>query len=142
MIHQATSAIYEALMKVDGLHPTTRESGDTSAVWLQLSVENGGGYAIRFISSDEENDVAVRVFALLHPGEDRRARILPALNMLNCRNRFAKFVLDEDGDVNVEYDFPKKTIDPGQCAHEIAAHLAGIIDEAYPVLMKAMWGRG
>ncbi|MBQ7850584.1 MAG: YbjN domain-containing protein [Clostridia bacterium] len=142
MIHQATSAIYEALMKIDGLHPTTRETGDSSAVWLQFSVANGGGYAIRFISNDEENNVMVRVFALLHINEDRRARILPALNLLNCRHRHAKFVLDDDGDVNVEYDFPRKTIDPGQCAYAIAARLASIIDDAYPVLMKATWGRG
>ena len=140
MMHQATRAIYNALKKVDGLKPFTDEVGESSNVWLQFPVDNGGSYRIRFISSDEDNDVSVRVFSLISLKGEQRTNILPAINFINNKFRFVKFVVDKDGDVNVEYDYPVRTIDPASSAEEIAIRFAQIIDDAYPILMKAMWG--
>ena len=140
MMHQATRAIYEALKKVSGLKPFTDEVGESSNVWLQFSLENGGSYRIRFISSDEDNDVSVRVFSLISLKGEQRANILPAINFINNKFRSVKFAVHKDGDVNVEYDFPVRTIDPSACAEEIAIRFVQIIKEAYPILMKAMWG--
>lgn len=141
MIHQATQAIYEALSRTK-LKVFTEEVGEASQVWLQFGIDNGGSYRIRFISSDEDNDVSIRVYSLISLKGDQRVRILPALNFINNKYRFVKFVCDKDGDVNVEYDYPVRTINPAASAEEMIRRFVNIIDEAYPVLMKAMWGGG
>ena len=138
---QATRAIYDELSRVDGFKPFTEESSEVSEVWLRFSVENGGGsYRIRLISTDNDNDVAIRVHSLLSLSGDQRVRILPALNFLNNKYRFVKFVCDKDGDVNVEYDYPVRAVNPAASAREMVNRFANIIDESYPVLMKALWG--
>ncbi len=64
-MHQATRAIYEALTRVDGLKPFTEDNEKFSEVWLQFGLDAGGNYRIRFISTDEDNDVSIRVNKLL-----------------------------------------------------------------------------
>ncbi len=138
-MHRATQEIYEALRQEDGLKVFTEENGKQSNVWLQFGLDGGGNYKIKFISTDEDYDVAVRVFSLIHAGEAQRAKVIDALNDLNCKFRYAKFCCDSDGDVNVEYDFPQHGSNPAASAREIMIRLYQIVKEAYPVLMRAMW---
>ena len=60
---------------------------------------------------------------------------------MNHKVRFAKFVLDNDGDINVEYDFPLKSSDDcvGEIAFEIFVRMMQILDEHYSIFMKAMY---
>lgn len=135
---QATMKIYETL-KADDLKVFTDETEDQSYVSLQFGIKNGGSYRIRFISRDNDNDVAVRVFEFLSLEEDQVPRILPALNRLNNKYRFFKFVCDDENDINIEYDFTIGTDNPAASAKEIVVRLVRIIDEAYPELMRALW---
>ena len=139
-MYQATQAIYNALSRVDGYKPFTEDNDSFSEVWLKFALENGGSYRIRFISTNNSNGVKIRVFKLCSPQGDKRVRILPALNFLNNKYRFAKFVCDKDGDVNLEYDFPVDSQDPAASAEELVRFIAQIIDDAYPILMKAIYG--
>ena len=142
MLHQATRAIYDALCRVSGYKPFTEETDKFSEVWLQFALDSGGSYRIHFYSSDEDNDVEIRVWKLVSLQGDQRVRILPALNFLNNKYRFVKFVCDKDGDVNVEYDYPVHTINPAASAAEMVRRFNNIIEESYPVLMKTIWGNG
>ena len=137
---QATQEIYRELQQVDGFKVFTDEHEKTSDVWLQFSVKNGSSYRIRFISKDDDNDVSVRVFGLVRVETEEKPRILAALNELNVKYRFVKFCCDNDGDVNVEYDYPVKAVNPAASAKEMVIRFTQIIDEAYPVLMRALWG--
>lgn len=137
---QATRAIYDALSRIDGLKPFTEDNEKFSAVWLQFGLDAGGTYRIQFISTDDDNDVSIRVYGLIALSGDQRVRILPALNFLNSKYRFVKFACDKKGDVNVEYDYPVHAINPAQSAEEMIHRFVDIIDESYPVLMKALWG--
>ena len=137
---QATQEIYRELQQVDGFKVFTDEHEKTSDVWLQFSVKNGSSYRIRFISKDDDNDVSVRVFGLVRVETEEKPRILAALNELNVKYRFVKFCCDNDGDVNVEYDYPVNSISPAASAKEMVIRFTQIIDEAYPVLMRALWG--
>ena len=137
---QATQEIYCELQQVDGFKVFTDEHEKTSDVWLQFSVKNGSSYRIRFISKDDDNDVSVRVFGLVRVETEEKPRILAALNELNVKYRFVKFCCDNDGDVNVEYDYPVKAVNPAASAKEMVIRFTQIIDEAYPVLMRALWG--
>lgn len=139
MMHQATMAIYAELKKYENLKVFTDEGEKSSEVWLQFGIDNGGSYRIKFISIDEDNDVAVRVYSLLHVKEDKITSICKAINEINCRFRYVKFCCTEDGNVNVEYDFPVSCSNPAESAREIITRLVRIIDEAYPLLMRAMW---
>ncbi len=136
---RATRHIYEELRKDSGLKVFTEEVGNSSIAWLQFGIKNGGSYKIRFISKDNDNDVAVRIFSLVEVDESRKHKVLGVLNELNAKYRYAKFVLDKDGDINVEYDYLVRCPDPSASAKEIVIRLVNIIDESYPVLMRAMW---
>ena len=50
-----------------------------------------------------------------------------------------KFCGDDDGDVNVEYDYPVNSISPAASAKEMVIRFTQIIDDAYPVLMRSLW---
>ena len=137
---KVTTEIYNALSQVDGLKVFTEDYTNKSEVWLQFGHKTGGGsYRIHFISTKEKNDVAVRVFGLLTVEDSHRDKILPVINKLNNKYRYIKFVLDDDGDVNLEYDFTLRCPDPTVSAEEIVIRMVKIVDESYPELMRAMW---
>ena len=135
----ATKRIYNALKAKEGLKVFTEENEKSSEVWLQFPVKNGGNYRIKFISTDNDNDVAVRVFGLLRVDDTQKAKILETLNALNVKYRYVKFCCDNDGDVNIEYDYPVRSENPENSAEEIVIRFVKIIDDAYPQLMHALW---
>ena len=96
-------------------------------------------YRIQFISNDDDDDVAVRVFSLLNLDESNREKLLPTINELNEQYRFVKFVCDSDGDLNLEYDFPVNGSNPAESATEMVARFVNIINEVYPVFMRKLW---
>lgn len=139
MMYKMTQAIYEELKTDGGLKVFTEEIGDASVAWLQFGIKNGGSYRIRFISKDDDNDVAMRIFSLVTVEEEQRGKVLEVINSLNRKYRYAKFVLDKDGDINIEYDYLVRCPDPAVSAKELVIRMVKIVDESYPELMRAMW---
>ncbi len=135
---RATNEICRAF-DAKGIKYTTDESEKNSRVISQWGVKNGTDYRIQYISNDDDSDVSIRVFTLLHIEDDKIAPIVVALNKLNCTYRYVKFVLDDDCDVNVEFDLPLHTDNIGEICVEMTSRFVNIIDDAYPVLMKALW---
>lgn len=137
---KATEAIYNALKasKYD-FKVFTEETENLSIVWLQFAAKSGSNYRIRFISADDDNDVAVRVMALIRLEENKIPSILPVINNLNKTYRYVKFVIEDDGGINVLYDFPVSASNVEECAEEIVIRFVKIIDSAYSVLMRAIW---
>jgi hypothetical protein len=134
-----TQEIYRVLSEDGGLKVFTDETETSSNAWLQFGIKNGGSYRIRFISRDDDNDVAVRIFSLVTIDKEKQDKVLPVINNLNNKYRYVKFILDNDGDVNVEYDYLVKCPDPAVSAKELIIRIVKIVDEAYPELMRAMW---
>jgi len=141
MIYKMTKNIYDwfQVNKPD-LKVFIDEGEKTSNVWLQFGIKNGGSYRVRFISSDDDNDVSVRAYAIVSVDSAKRSKVLEAINTVNDKYRYAKFVIDEDNDINVEYDFPVRSKNVEKCASEILSRFVNIIDEAYPVIMRAVFG--
>ena len=107
-----------------------------------FSVDCGPLVIMRFISRDNDNDVAARIFGLISKTpKEKRARIMEACNMLNHKIRYMKFYLDNDGDINVEYDFPVHSPDDGigEMAFEIFVRMMQILDSEYSIFMKALY---
>ncbi|MBQ9967727.1 MAG: YbjN domain-containing protein [Oscillospiraceae bacterium] len=136
---QATQKIYDELKTDPDLKVFTEELDSASMVWLQFGLNNGGNYRIRFISRDDDNDVAVRIIGLVTVDDAQQSKVLPVLNKLNQKFRYAKFAMDDDGDINIEYDYLVRCPDPSASAREIMIRLVKIIDDAYPDIMRAMW---
>ncbi len=66
---------------------------------------------------------------------------MKVINQCNQKFRYFKFVMNDDNDVSVEYDFPVEASDYtlGQEVVEILMRMMHVLDECYPVLMRAIW---
>lgn len=105
-----------------------------------FSVENRP-VILKFISTDECNDVAARIFGLFcNTPKEKRGRVLEACNIANNKVRFLKFCLDDDGDVNVEFDFPERSDENvGEIALEILIRSMNILESEYKIFAKALY---
>ncbi|MBE7002681.1 MAG: YbjN domain-containing protein [Ruminococcaceae bacterium] len=140
MLFRATTEIADVFEKED-LKFDISDMDDSSLVEARFNTKKAGSLRILFISHDDDSDVAIRAFKVVTGVPDeKRAALLEAVNSCNDQYRFAKFILDEDGDINMEYDLPVETNDVGEIALEIAIRFVQIADEAYPTMMKALWG--
>lgn len=105
-------------------------------------VDGGPAVMMKFISRDNDNDVAARIYGLVsRTPKGKQARVMEACNILNRKTRFLKFYLDTDGDINVEYDFPLKSSDDcvGEIAFETFVKTMSILDKNYELFMKALY---
>lgn len=96
--------------------------------------------AVRAVFDDDGHTVAVRCFRLAHAKEDRFIDVLKICNELNNRFRWVKFVIDKDNDINVEIDCIVNEETAGEVVLELVQRLCSIVDEAYPELMKTIYG--
>ncbi|MBO4495256.1 MAG: YbjN domain-containing protein [Clostridiales bacterium] len=139
--YNATNLIVETFNE-RGVKFDVRDRLDSEQVLAGFSVDCGPSVIVRFISRDDDNDVAVRVAGLLtNTPKEKRARVLEACNILNHKIRYVKFVLDRDGDISVEYDFPIHTPDEGvgEMAFEIFVRTMQILDREYNIFMTALY---
>ena len=138
MVYRATKAIAEAF-EAKGIKHEIQELSKTSAVKASFNAKNAPSITVRFISSDDDSDVSVRIFSFVKVPENKTDAMLVMLNDLNKRFRYVRFRLDSDNEVMVSYDMAVATADVGNIANEILLRIVKIADEAYPDLMKALW---
>lgn len=107
-----------------------------------VSIKGGPSIQLRFISRNDNNDVAIRGYELISrvPAE-KRAAVLEVCNQMHIKIRHLRFVLNESNDLNVEYDLPLITSDDcvGEAAFEMILRTAKILDENYSAFMKALY---
>ena len=97
---------------------------------------------MHFISTDDTNDVSVRVPLFVRFKEKDVTEMLRVANTMNNRYRYVKFVVNPESEsVTIEYDFPEKTEHIGPAAVEVFHRLMSIAEDAYPEFMKAIWNR-
>lgn len=111
-------------------------------VLVDFPVDCGPNVIMRFISRDNDNDVAARIFGLItNTPKEKRTRVMEACNVLNNKIRYIKFYLDTDGDINIEYDFPVHSPDDGigEMAFEIFVRMMQVLDSEYSIFMKALY---
>ncbi len=141
MIYKATNLISEVFDQ-RGLKYGINETEGASMVEAGFEIEGGPDVMVRFISNDDDNDVAVRVFGLMHRiPATKRSVILEACNTLNVKMRFLKFCLDHDSNVNAEVDLPVHVDDDclGECCFELFARIMLILEKEYHVLAEALY---
>lgn len=133
--------IMQEMDKVN-MHYNVEDMEDVNILSAGYGIENGPTITIKVFSQDDDNDVAVRVYGILHNvAEERIPKIMKVINQCNQKFRYFKFVMNDDNDVSVEYDFPVEASDYtlGQEVVEILMRMMHVLDECYPVLMRAIW---
>ncbi len=143
MIWQATQEISNYFTMRDIKH-RIEETDTMSFVEAGFNGKVVKGIIMRFFSSSDSNDIAIRVgnFGGGTVPEERRAEALEVLNDLNGRFRFVKFCITNAGTISVEYDLGQSTPAEalGGMCREVFIRFIQICDEAYPAVMKALWG--
>lgn len=138
MVYNASKEIAK-VFDDNGIKYRINETANTSAVEAGFSGKNAPNILVRFISTDDDNDVAARILSLVKVTDEKRPAVLEAINSLQRRFRYVNFTIDDDGDVHVGYDMPVRTTNVGDIAVEMFVRMVKIADDAYPVLMKAIW---
>ena len=141
MTYHATELITEAFDRHDIKYHVV-ENEDASIVEAGFAVDLGPQVVARFISRDDSNDVAIRIFGLICKiPEDRRAAVLEACNTLTGKMRFFKFYLDRENSVNMEADLPVAVGDDsvGECCFELFVRSMQILDAEFHTLAEALY---
>ena len=140
-MYKATRIIDEAFNEADIRH-NIEQHGDSESVCAGFAVEKGPLVVIRFISRDDDNDVAVRILSLFNDiPKKERIKVLKAINKVNCEMRYVKFCLDDDGDINVEIDVPVRCSDDclGKVACELFYRTMQIVRDKYELIVRALY---
>ena len=142
-MYRPTSFITEAFDEAK-IKYCVRCEEDGGKEWVEalFPVDGGPIVAERFFSTDNDNDVAVRILSLINKvPEERKGQILDVCNYLNEELRHVKFCLDNRGNVNVSFDFPITLSDEcvGPVAVEVFIRSMRILDEKYNLFMKALY---
>ena len=72
--------------------------------------------------------------------EEKTAEIFQVINDLHCRLRWVRFYLDKDNDLVADADLIIDGVYAGAMCTELVQRTASIIDDAYPDIMKTLWG--
>ena len=113
------------------------EDGD-EMVQLGAKLDNTFVQLIIFFDADEDA-VAIRCFDLVRVSEEQYPKALMSCNALNDRMRWVKFCIDKERNVQAEVDAVIDDTNAGKVTMNLVLRMASIIDEAYPVINKAIW---
>lgn len=87
----------------------------------------------------DEDAVAIRCFDLVRVSEEQYPKALMSCNALNDRMRWVKFCIDKERNVQAEVDAVIDDTNAGKVTMNLVLRMASIIDDAYPVINKAIW---
>ena len=113
------------------------EDGD-EMVQLGAKLDNTFVQFIILFDADEDA-VAIRCFDLVRVSEEQYPKALMSCNALNDRMRWVKFCIDKERNVQAEVDAVIDDTNAGKVTMNLVLRMASIIDEAYPVINKAIW---
>lgn len=140
--YKATNLIAEAFDEVGIKYSVEKQPFGVEELKADYGITCGPDITVSYISTDDDNDVAVRVFGIVkNIPKSKRHRTEEVCSALNDKVRFYKFTPDFIGNVNAEYDFPEQISDSsiGPVAFEMFKKIINILDDEYPLLMKAFY---
>ena len=93
------------------------------------------------IDFDDDGDgkAAFICFSIGKFEQEQYAKGLVACNTCNSQYRWVKFCIDDDNRIVVRSDAILDENNCGEECLEIVMRMVGIIDESYPLFMKARW---
>ena len=141
MIYKATNLISEAFNKLE-VKCRVDEFDDASFVAAGFEIDGGPEVVVYYISKDDDNDVEVRVYGLVHKVPfSKRTAVMEVCNQLNENFRNTKFYLSKDSDVNVEADLLVSTDEEslGENCFELFLRFMQVLKDEYHVFAEALY---
>lgn len=109
------------------------------AITMSWNLENTS-MRVFFVFGDDNRDVQLRGMEFIRIPDSKIDQMYKSVNECNSKFRWTKFYLEEeDNEIVVECD---AVIQLDSCAEEcteLMAHMANIVDQAYPIFMKALY---
>lgn len=116
-------------------------SGHHNMVTLCYGGQNIPSLFLKFLFDETCENVSIRASALTKFPEEKLTAMLAAVNGLNNRFRYIKFIVDtDDNTVYSEMDACFREHDVGEICNDILMRNVAACDRAYPELMKIVWG--
>lgn len=125
-----------------GLKYQVFEREQIQDIHVPFGINNGPFVDVRYISLNRGNDISVRIMNLANKvPQEKRIKVLEAINILNNKYRFLKFNMDPENNVHVEYDLPVSTGDDslGEMAFEVFIRTMQILNDGYILIAKALY---
>lgn len=138
MIHQATQKIADMLTEKNFKYDILEDENGSRVI----CGINGKciTYRVQFVSTDEDNDVAVRAFDLVKFPEEKQTDMIIFANECNMKYRYLKFDVNcKDNTFQAEYDLPVRSQNPGEIAFEILVRMMRILDDIGADMMRRVW---
>jgi len=129
-------------MDSKGFHHSGVQQNSNGANYIQFSI-TGEATNVRFtvIFNEEGHDAAIRAFDFVeHIPDSKYAECLVCCNELNMKFRYVKFYIDNDNSITLEDDAVIDEETAGDEVLRLSFTMMHIADEAYPILMKAIYG--
>lgn len=109
-------------------------------IQARYSADNTERVEVRLFFDEDNRSVAVRSFSICKVPENKKPAVYEACSKLNDKFRWVKFYIDEeDNTVTAAMDAIIQLDACGEECKEMILRTVGIVDDAYPELMKALW---
>ena len=115
-------------------------SSDGMAITTGFALKNIAGVKILIVFDPDDGSVGLRAFNIAKIPDEKKDSMFAAVNSLNHKFRWIKFVIDEeDNTITVTDDAVIQLDSCGEEVFELCLRLAGIVDEAYPEIMSSIF---
>lgn len=134
----AAADVVEEYFKSKNFAPERR--GEEGEAMLFTAGGENNNYHSMIVFSKDSTSCELQILDIVQKvPDDHRVKVIEALNRLNSSYRWVKFYLSDDGSITASDD---AVIDLDTCGEEVdrcLMQLVGIVDEAYPEIMKAVY---
>ncbi len=110
---------------------------DENALKIVFNGENLSTIPVHAIF-DDDGDVQFRCWNIAN-FKDKMPAGLVACNKLNTKYRWMKFYIDKDYDLIASIDATAIEANTGDVCMVTLSRMISIIDDSYPIFMKALW---
>lgn len=102
-------------------------------------LENAGTIEIAIVFDDNERTCQLFTRDYISVPKDKIEKMYPVLNSLNAEYRWATFYINDEGTIILKGDGVLDYDTCGTECEELTHRIVGIGNEAYPIIMKAVW---
>lgn len=114
---------------------------DENRVKISYRADNSDDITILVVfDKDDDGIVAFKCWSFGKAPSRNRGTLLECCNSLNAKYRWVKFFIDDEDDITADADAIVDLDTVGAECIQMVKRMVNIIDESYPLLMKACWG--